>query len=262
MKKTYYLIAGILPLTLLLSSYSGDSKYGGGSPGGYTGSPGDAKTCVQCHGGTASAVTGWITSNVPSGGYIPGTTYTMTVTITGTGKKGFEVSPQTPSGALVGTLTAGSGTHLVNANKAVTQSSSSTANPYTKTFTWTAPVAGTGDVTFYGAFTLNKPVTKLCTLVIPENTTGIDETEYDHFLVSPNPISDHVQVNFFMSAKGIMEIRLIDISGRNGVYLLNDELPAGTYHQSLQIPSGLKKGVYILIFQQDTKRHQEKVIIR
>jgi hypothetical protein len=263
MKRNYLLITGLIPLALLLQSYGGDTKYPGGSPGGYTGSPGDAKNCVQCHGGSATSATGYMTSDVPPGGYVPGTTYTITITLTGSSKKGFEVSPQTPTGALVGTLTAGAGTHLVNGNKAVTQNSGSNANPYVKTFSWTAPVAGTGNVTFYGAFTLNEPVTKLCTLIIPESTTGLMENSVSGgFSVYPNPVNNMINVDFAMETQGAVQLRLFDLTGREVARLLNTSLAGGMHHESVKLPEGLNSGVYILDIQQGAVRHQEKVVVR
>jgi hypothetical protein len=144
--------------------------YPSGSPAGYTGSPGDAQSCKNCHGGTVVTVNNWITSNIPPEGYTPGTVYTVTVTVTGTGKKGFEVSPQSSTGTQLGTLTAGTSNHLVGGTKYVTQNSGNTAATATWSFTWTAPAAGTGPVTFYGAFTVGEPNTKLSTLVVSENS--------------------------------------------------------------------------------------------
>lgn len=145
--------------------------YPSGSPAGYTGSPGDGQHCVSCHNGSAATVTGWITSNIPASGYVAGTAYAMTVTVSGTGKKGFEVSPQDASGLQLGVLAPGAGNKLVGGTKYVTQTSSgSTSSTVIWNFTWTAPAAGTGTVTFYGAFTVGKSITKLSTLVVSENS--------------------------------------------------------------------------------------------
>ncbi|MBE0647099.1 MAG: T9SS type A sorting domain-containing protein [Bacteroidales bacterium] len=162
------LIAGIA----ILSSFGGDenSDYPGGSPAGYTGSPGDGTDCQHCHGGTSTFIEGWITSDIPPTGYAPGNLYNITVTVTGSGDKGFQVSPQDPSGTQLGTLIAGSGTHLNGGTKYVNQNSKKTSNPAIWTFQWMAPGAGTGEVTFYGAFTVNKPVTKTSTLEVQEGT--------------------------------------------------------------------------------------------
>lgn len=171
MKKIAYilLVPLVAGLYLFLSSYSGDDHdYPSGSPAGYTGSPGDGQDCSGCHGGSTAPVTGWITSDIPPAGYAAGTTYNITVTVSGSGKKGFEVSPQDPSGTQLGTLIAGTGSHLTGGTKYVTQNSGQNANPYTWVFQWTAPAAGTGEVTFYGAFAITDNTTKTSTLVVQE----------------------------------------------------------------------------------------------
>jgi hypothetical protein len=163
-------MAGIVAL-FLLTAYSGvNTDYaGGGAPAGYTGSPGDGQNCkTGCHNGSVSTVSGWITSDIPAAGYTAGTTYSITATVTGSGNHGFEISPQNPSGTLLGTLIAGAGQTLKGGGKYVTHSNSANGNPQSWTFQWVAPVAGTGIVTFYGAFTITKSQTRLSTLVVNE----------------------------------------------------------------------------------------------
>ncbi len=170
-KKIYFILPVIVFVAFLLSAFGdGDSYYPNGAPAGYTGSPGDGQNCTVCHSGSVTTLAGIITSDIPSVGYTPGSIYTITVTLSGSGQKGFEVSPQTPGGALVGTLTAGSGSKLVGGGKYCTHSSAAGGSSATWNFSWTAPIAGTGNVTFYGAFTITKPVTKLSTLIVIENT--------------------------------------------------------------------------------------------
>jgi hypothetical protein len=163
--------AGIIGSVLICLALSTAAfAYPSGAPAGYTGSPGDGQHCVSCHNGSAVTVSGWITSNIPASGYTAGSVYTITVTVSGSGKKGFEVSPQNATGTQLGVLAAGTNNHLTGGTKYVTQNSSgSTSSTVTWSFTWTAPVSGTGTVTFYGAFTVGKSNTKLSTLVVSEN---------------------------------------------------------------------------------------------
>jgi PKD repeat protein len=134
--------------------------YHTGSPGGKTGSPGDGNaTCTQCHTGTPVTVTGWITSNIPASGYVPGQTYTITATATHTGAVlfGFEMTAENASNNKTGTfiITNATQTQLVNNNKSVTHTQNGTTpsgNSKSWSVNWTAPAAGTGNVTFYGAF--------------------------------------------------------------------------------------------------------------
>jgi hypothetical protein len=174
MKKIAYilLVPLVAGLYLFFSSYSGDDHdYPSGAPSGYTGSPGDGQDCSDCHGGSSAPVTGWITSDIPPSGYTAGNTYNLTVTVSGSGKKGFEVSPQNPSGTQLGTLISGTGSHLTGGTKYVTQNSGQNGDPYIWVFQWTAPTTGTGEVTFYGAFALSKNTTKTSSLTVQENST-------------------------------------------------------------------------------------------
>jgi hypothetical protein len=139
-----------------------------GAPAGNTGSPSDGTTCAEsCHGGSAVTQAGLITSNIPTAGYTPGSTYTITASISGTGNKGFQVSAQNTAGTELGSLIAGTGSQIVGI-KYVTHSSAKSASAASWTFQWIAPAAGTGSVTFYGAFAITQSTTKKSTLVVNE----------------------------------------------------------------------------------------------
>jgi hypothetical protein len=82
---------------------------------------------------------------------------------------GFEISPQNTAGAQKGTLVAGSGSQLVGGGtKYITHTNANTTTN-TWTFGWIAPAAGSGAVTFYGAFARDKPgPVTLSTLTVQE----------------------------------------------------------------------------------------------
>ena len=173
MKKRNLLLFVSAATVLLFSSFMVLYPSGAPSPYYYTGSPGDGHSCSSCH-GNASTVSGWITSTIPAAGYVPGTVYqvTATNTISGSGKYGFEVSPQTTSGTLLGTLASGTNSKLVGSGKWVTHSTSSNSIK-SWTFSWTAPAAGTGNVTFYGSFARSTgSAVKLSTLTVNEQSGG------------------------------------------------------------------------------------------
>ena len=131
-----------------------------GAPSGVANDPSSGSAnCTNCHSGTATipAISvANITTNIPPAGYTPGATYTVTATVNYAGRTrfGFEVSPQNASGNKLGTLiNTGNQTKLVGSGKYVTQTQAGNSGTGTKswTFNWTAPAAGTGTVTFYGA---------------------------------------------------------------------------------------------------------------
>jgi hypothetical protein len=169
-KKIFLSIIAAVLIFIVVMTISGRQaiSYNGGAPAGYTGSPGDGNNCTGCHLGSASVSPGIISSNVPVSGYVGGTTYSFTITLPGVGNKGFEVSPQDATGSLIGTLISGTGSKLVGSGKYITHSTYSSSNPASWTFQWKAPVAGTGDVTFYGAFAVSKASTILSTLTITD----------------------------------------------------------------------------------------------
>ena len=250
-------------LLAIIYGFGGGSKYPGGSPGGYTGSPGDSKNCTYCHGGSATSALGWISSDIPAQGYIPGETYTITVTVSGTGDKGFEVSPQAPDGTLLGTLVDAAGVHLVNGSKAVTHDNSSSANPKVWEFQWTAPDAGTGEVTFYGAFTLNKPVTKLSVLVVQEDqSVSIEEMNSFNAEIYPVPVHDEINIALEAPRSGQMEFRLFSVSGSSFDLREPAGISKGMNNFRLPLPEGITPGIYFLNLRLGTSSGTYQILVR
>lgn len=204
-----------------------------GAPGAKTGSPGDGSSCTAngCHVGTAANQAGLITSTVPLSGYIPGQTYTVTGSITTSGKTrfGFEMSPQNLSGALKGSLilTNPTKTQLVGGGKYITHKLGGTSFPSstaTWSFDWTAPAAGTGNVTFYGAFnstnnsgTSSGDLVTLSSLAVTEDiSSGISETVNNisnSIAVYPNPVSDKLYFKNSLKEK-TLNVSIMDTNGK------------------------------------------------
>lgn len=230
----------------------------GGSPGGKTGSPGDGgATCIQCHSGANQQASGWITSNIPGTGYIPGQTYTITASATHSGalRYGFELTAEDAASAKKGTfvITNAAETKLVNNAKAVTHTSGGTTpsgSGKTWSFDWTAPVTGTGPVTFYGAFnaangngSTSGDVIYVSSLQADEFSTGITDNTADAVGLKayPNPFSDHLSLSM-ERGKDVSEVRLVSASGAR-VWSSKEYL-----HGSLQIEaSAIPAGVYQLV---------------
>ena len=151
------LLIPVLTAGSLLPGFS----YTSGSPDGCTGSPADKATCAQkeCHNGKAVFKPDMITSTVGSQGYVPGSTYSFVATVQGiaTSRKfGFQVSPQTATGKLMGkmSLINASETKLTGKGKYINQKDLGVDGKGSRSwsFKWTAPAKGSGPVTFYGCF--------------------------------------------------------------------------------------------------------------
>ena len=157
MKKSIFILGSIIAAAILFYPQASISL-STGSPGGKTGSPMDNSDCTSCHSVLASTVsTTNITSNIPSTGYVPGNTYNITVVHNGAGfgdPTGFEITCEenalnTKTGTFF--ITNSNTTQLVNNGSAVTHTTA--GNSFmTWSFDWEAPLSGTGNVTFYGAF--------------------------------------------------------------------------------------------------------------
>jgi len=226
-----------------------------GAPPAKTGSPGDAGLCTDCHGGTATTNDGLITSNIPSGGYVPGITYQITASnpITGTGKMGFEVSPQNVAGTLLGTLVAGSGSQLVGSGKYVTHVSANTTTS-SWTFSWVAPAAGTGTVTFYGAFAKGNPgpVVKSTLVVQEQTTTGITNFASGMKVFATPGGNLNLEMNTEVNQAKVM---IHDLSGR---LILSTSIPG---KGSSQLNQNLQTGVYLVVVEAGKSVMKKKIFV-
>ena len=165
-------------------------------PAANAGDPGNGN-CTSCHSGSAiTSGTAWNSialTGLPTNGYVPGTIYTLTMNgnSAATSKNGFQLTSLNSSNAMAGTITAGTGTSLqTSSSKSYLSHNGSTGSSWS--FNWTAPLSGTGTVTFYTAFngsnansnnsgdliylktfTLSQAITNLPTAVITPSSTTI-----------------------------------------------------------------------------------------
>src|ERR1041385_3403896 len=158
--KIFFSLSVIIFLCIIFSGEHSALGMSGGAPQACANSPSDQATCNQsgCHSGNpVNAVNGWITSNIPVGGYTPGTTYTITATASYSGfsKFGFEIAAEDAQGNMLGSLINTSPeTQILFGNKYITHTLSGNSNPNFKTWTfnWIAPPSGSGPMKFYGTF--------------------------------------------------------------------------------------------------------------
>ena len=258
-----YLIGTLLAFTFI--GIETLESYPTGAPTGRTGSPGDGgATCITsgCHSGGSTDVTNVISSNIPTEGYTPGTTYTITVSVAASGKKGFQVSPQKLDGTLVGTLAAGTGSQ-VNSTKYVTHTSAQTSNPAVWSFSWTAPASGSGAVDFYGVFAINRSAIQKQKYTVSEKTaTGVNENIYiSQLSLYPNPIVNKtMNLGFEMKKAGDLKISLIDMTGRD-VYTFEEAYhTAGNKDFNFNLPD-LNRGMYFVQIKTNDLSLSKKVLL-
>ncbi len=257
------------------------SEAGSSNGGGNTGSNGDVTTCAQsfCHDDASPQLNSSIASistTIPSSGYVPGQTYTITATINKSGhnKFGFELTSEIQSGAKTGMLSStSSATQLTNGGDAVTHTASGTSGSGGKTWSmdWQAPSAGTGDVIFWAAFNVTNSnnsnsgdTIHTDSLMVQEDTssTAIPSArmmEGASFEVFPNPASDHITLKSIPSGLKEGKLLLRDLQGRI-VKVLHDGDPNRIEGRSFEV-SELRSGHYLLEFKGEEEQKLRKIVL-
>ena len=272
-KKILFSIAVVAVSAILLDFNHAQGNVSGG-PSYCSGSPFDGGDCSDCHGSAGSASAS-ITSNIPASGYVPNTTYTITATATYAGlvKYGFEISPQTAGGTVIGTMTAGTGTRVVSATYIThtAAGTTGTTGSHTWTFTWKAPVAGTGAFTFYGSFnctnndgTNSGDHVKNATLAVTEHQSGVGIAEAGIkpvINIFPNPASDVMTLEYTLSKTSSVSAAMYDLQGKEvGKLFSETEKGAGTYKSVVDV-NDYKPGVYFVSINDGATTTIQKVMI-
>jgi hypothetical protein len=276
MKSTIYtFLLGLCGLILFQSFDSKGLKKVDGTDPGYTGSPGDSlKNCTVCHGGSAIAVAGWITSDIPAAGFIPGNTYKITATNTSASHNrfGFSVSPQAIDGRLLGTIIAtdtartqinGNGKYITYRPAGVPNNNVAVWN-----FNWVAPTDGTKEVVFYGAFNSNQDghkgsdLTRLSTLkVFQEGFSSVAEAGSGFNLsIFPNPSAEKLNLSIANLHSGETSIKLFDLSGAEITSYSQVTNAAGNFQKSIDI-SMLENGIYLVQIENGKQSITKKIVV-
>ncbi len=280
MKKKVLLSLVVVAVTAIVLDFNKQAQgNSAGSPSYSSGSAYDRGDCSVggCHTGTPiGSATASITSNIPGTGYVPNTTYTITATANYPSlvKFGFEISAQTVSGTMVGTMTAGTGSQVKSQAGDVwithtTAGTTGSTGSHTWTFTWTAPAAGTGSFTFYGAFNCaNDDLLSTgdhivdATLPVNESTLGVAEiSNKPQISLYPNPIKDVITLDYTLAQTSSVSVKMIDLQGREVAELLSENgKNAGTYKSTFDM-SKYEAGVYFVTLSDGNNTVTKKVMI-
>lgn len=273
MKKTITLsLASVVALGLMsfgvLSSGGKTNKTGGHGESGCT-----------CH--TTALNTG-VTVNVTSSGtlltagYLAGTTYTISITIAEAGKTlfGFDFQALNSANASVGTLTAGAGNKVSGSpliNIVHDGSSGLGTGTFTYSFTWVAPAASTGAVTFWysGLGANNDGGTSgdnwnKGSVVVNPNTVGIAEHVIvnNNLSVFPNPVSESANVSYELGANSTVSATLINVTGQVvTTFFTKEEQTAGKQNRKLMMEPSIAKGIYFVAINVNGKNSYKKIVV-
>ena len=277
MKKSFFLPSLFIASSLLLlafhqgaainNSYHKSPNQSNGPAGGKTGAPGE-QNCTSCHSGSAldgATENNFVlldVNNMPVLSYVAGATYTVNLALTSNpAKKGFQSTVLTSSNVMAGTFTAALTTQIVNATISGAQrnyaehkaTSNSSATPLWS-WSWTAPSAGTGAVTFYVASNKandngnnNGDLIYLSQHIISEQGAGITESEsvsaFNLFYAADSQLAT---VTFESLQQGSISINLSDMNGKMWSIKQNELVIIGKNKITVDLSGSYPKGTYVL----------------
>ena len=272
MKRSYIILTSIwLFITLsgfeLYQNYR--VHYSSGPNAGYSGDAASGfQTCASCHiGSPLRMLNSVITSDIPSTGYIPNATYTISVRIKENNltRYGFQVSAQNANGSFLGQLVVVDPVKTqLNPDDEHYINHSYEGNEFPDgigqwSFQWIAPDAGSGDVTFYGAFLLSNKsntsegdIVATSTLVATESLLTFleDNTKLSEPVlldIFPNPASGKLNYTVKLNKTTNLTVSILQSDGKvvRSFEIINlapqvhklslpvSELPEGLYHLQL-----------------------------
>lgn len=263
MKRTKLIaLAGIISVSLF--TLPSIQSLPTGAPSAASGGPAEGgATCSQggCHGGTATPISTYMSTDIPSAGYTPGTTYNIVVSMAASYRKGFMFSAQNSSGQFLGSLTAGTGSRVTLTNY-ITHSSSKSTNPAVWTFKWTAPAAGSGTVGLYGAFALSTFTTYTQVINVNEKlSSGLNELAQEMGLNTYfNTTDKQLGMTFNLKNSSNVTVSLVNMNGQVCADVFSGNMQAGEQNLTTQT-AALKAGIYLVQIQVGNQVAFKKVAI-
>ncbi len=242
-----------------------------GAPASKTGAPGE-NTCTQCHSGSTMSAVGVIITDFNNGlgnTYVPGQTYDITISGSGSTTNGFQMTSLNSSDAAAGDFIAGTNSELTNGGgkKYINHSASSGISSWT--FEWTAPLAGEGDVTFYYAYNKsNNNGTNSGDEIFLGNFTVTEESSLSALNTqekfSPEIIvsQGEVKLDYVLKSSKRVYLSVQTMEGKMAFYSDFGIMNSGRQISQLNIPSELSNGVYIVTLFIDNQGYSKKVFIQ
>ena len=289
--KIQIIIAVIVPLFGL---YAFMPKASGSHPSA-TGAPGEG-TCANsgCH--VDAAVNSGAVANIHTikdingndvTSYMPGETYTISISVTdlNSSKFGFQVTSLDVADEFIGelliidvartqlqdysdpsSLNREYVTHTFNGNSQVSAGMGSWQ------FNWVAPSVGSGDITFY--YTTNATnsnaantgdVLYLSDFVLTENSSpsSIDDGKHSDLglEVSYNENSGSIKLAYSLIESADVMLKITDINGKQVVSKSFGHVTFGKYSELVQLHSKVSAGIYVVNMFINNKVYSEKIYL-
>ncbi|MFT5824041.1 MAG: hypothetical protein ACI8ZM_005307 [Crocinitomix sp.] len=223
-------------------------------PIGKTGAPGEGN-CTDCHSGSVQSADGIVFFTLSGGpGYMPGSTYPVTVsTIAGT-KNGFEMTILDADNNFQGSFTAGENSNVETALGTEYIRHTNSEGILSWTFDWTAPDDDAGELTAYYAVNIsnnngvaNGDEVFIGNSTIPLFGVGIEENELDRaYQIFYNSQTSELNLNYSLLKEAKVVLNIQDLSGKLIQYYDFGYQNAGDYSEKLTVTNVDSEGIYLL----------------
>jgi hypothetical protein len=278
MKRNYLLLALFLVVAFISLNIKQVNSKIPFPAAGSSGDPFTGATCVQggCHAGPSQPSTSnLLTLNIGTGNptttlnnsfqYTPGQIYNLGFALnSSSGRYGFQIVPLKADSTMAGSFTVSSAStteiHTLGVQGTATykqymghKSANTTKN---WVFKWTAPAAGSGNVTFYYAYNLanadgqatSADVIHNGSVTITEGAgTGIADisTKVADLNIFPNPITNNFGLSFNLIEANQVAAQLYTLDGKLAKELINEKMSGGAFNQQFDIAE-FPAGIYLV----------------
>jgi hypothetical protein len=235
--------------------------FGVQSPNGkpnYTGGHGESN-CTSCHSSYAvNSGSGNITiscASMTNWQYVPGTSYTINVTIAHPSRSAYGIDFQAlnSSNTNAGTLTAGTGTHISTSGGKTniiqsTGGGTGTVGSHTFSFTWLAPSTDVGTVTFYCAGMACNSTTgnsneasdyvyTTSQALTADVSSSVNEMSLGEFTINNQSGMNAVKVSGSAAKSGMMTVKMFNLAGQELMNQSGIAVNAGDFSRLVELPA-------------------------
>lgn len=142
---------------------------------------------------------------------------------------------------------------------------------YVVSFNWTAPPAGTGDVSIWGVLNAannnsaysgdnyNNVHIVIAEWAQPVGIATPNAPLNTAISVFPNPATDHINVSYQLNKPALVSLVILDLSGKKVVDIQNEIVDKGIQNLQANI-ANLRAGMYLLNLNVDGKQTSERFI--
>jgi hypothetical protein len=284
-KITLPIITGLAIIALSASTVVNSAGVANWTGSPVDGGPGSGGQCSACHSGGSSTPTMAVSFSpalATGNKYTPSTTYTITITPSGSySRYGMNCELINSQATAVATYPFGTFGAAVTTNcqvYATTQTggypacaahkSSSTTTPFS--FKWTSPASGTGylyadilGVNGDGNTGGDKVSGVTSMTLTPAPSAGIEShsESNENLSVFPNPATDNVRLTYTLLERSSVTVKLMNLNGEVVAELLNETQHQGQQSVDARLPMGLAKGMYTVNLIINGKQTMKKLMI-